>query len=131
MLLVEDNVHNLDLMSYLLTAAGHAVTSAATGAEGLRQATICDPELVVLDLQLPDMDGYEVLRRIRRLGTARTPVVAVTAYAMVGDRANALAEGFDGYFAKPIDPRTFADAIGAYLTSDLGKGIGSDDPVEE
>jgi CheY-like chemotaxis protein len=114
-LAVDDVLHNLELMTYLLHAAGHEVLGATTGAEALALAEEHDPHLVVLDLQLPDLDGYEVLARLRSRSPARVPVIAVTAYAMVGDRDAALAAGFDGYLAKPIDPMSLAAAIDAYL----------------
>lgn len=119
-LVVEDTQHNLDLMTYLLEASGHVVLAAVTGGAGLEAARTGHPDLVVLDLQLPDTDGYQVLDRLRAdAGTATLPVIAVTAYAMVGDRDHALAAGFDGYLAKPIDPATFARSIDAYLPSGL------------
>ena len=119
-LIVEDNPYNLELMTYLLTASGHEVRSAMTGADGLAVIAAAHPDLVVLDLQLPDMDGYEVLERIRTRGdVADLPVVAVTAYAMVGDRDLALAAGFDGYISKPIDPTTFVRDVIAHLPAPL------------
>lgn len=115
-LAVDDVSHNLELMTYLLTASGHEVIAAATGMDALRLAAEHHPDLVVLDVQLPDIDGYEVLRRLRAApATGQVPVIAVTAYAMVGDRDDALAAGFDGYLAKPIDPMTLADALDAFL----------------
>lgn len=115
-LAVDDVSHNLELMTYLLQASGHEVIGAATGIDALRLAAQHHPDLVVLDVQLPDIDGYEVLRRLRAApATWRVPVIAVTAYAMVGDRDDALAAGFDGYLAKPIDPMTLADALDAFL----------------
>ena len=115
-LAVDDTPHNLDLITYLLTAAGHEVIGSETGEHALGLAREHRPDLVVLDVQLPGMDGYAVLDRLRAdPETTQTLVVAVTAYAMVGDRAHALSAGFDGYLAKPIDPLTFADTISAYL----------------
>lgn len=115
-LAVDDTPHNLDLITYLLTAAGHEVIGSETGEDALGLAREHRPDLVVLDVQLPGMDGYAVLERLRAdPEMAHTLVVAVTAYAMVGDRAHALSAGFDGYLAKPIDPLTFADTISAYL----------------
>jgi CheY-like chemotaxis protein len=115
-LVVEDNVPNLDLMTLMLTASGHTVIPAATGADGLEQARTQSPDLVVLDLQLPDADGRQVLARIRAdPALAMLPVVAVTAYAMVGDREKALADGFDGYVSKPIVPATFSRMLDQFL----------------
>ncbi|HJQ44019.1 MAG TPA: response regulator, partial [Jatrophihabitantaceae bacterium] len=104
------------LMTYLLQASGHEVVAAATGSDAIRLAHECHPDLVVLDVQLPDLDGYEVLRQLRADPVLeQVPVIAVTAYAMVGDRDDALAAGFDGYLSKPIDPTTLAEALDAYL----------------
>lgn len=122
-LAVDDVLHNLDLMTYLLQAAGHQVVGATTGSEALLLAADRRPDLVVLDLQLPDLDGYEVLARLRaQPELAGIPIIAVTAYAMVGDRDAALAAGFDGYLAKPIDPVGLVRAINAYLPFELRTG---------
>jgi CheY-like chemotaxis protein len=115
-LVIEDNVPNLDLMTLMLTASGHTVIPAATGTEGLEQARTQAPDLVVLDLQLPDADGRQVLARLRaEPRSAHLPIVAVTAYAMVGDREKALADGFDGYVSKPIVPASFSRMLDQYL----------------
>lgn len=119
-LAVDDVLHNLELLTYLLQAAGHQVVGATTGSEALLLAADRRPDLVVLDLQLPDLDGYEVLAQLRaHPDLADIPVIAVTAYAMVGDRDAALAAGFDGYLSKPIDPMTLTGAIDTYLPRDL------------
>lgn len=116
LLAIEDNAYNLELMTYLLEASGHDVIAAMTGNRGVELARAEQPALVVLDLQLSDATGYEVLGRIRACTElVDTPVVAVTAYAMVGDRDSALSAGFDGYLSKPIDPSSFARAIDTYL----------------
>jgi CheY-like chemotaxis protein len=118
-LAVDDVSHNLELMTYLLQASGHEVIAAATGADAVRLASEHRPDLIVLDVQLPDIDGYEVLRRLRaEPELEQLPIIAVTAYAMVGDRDHALAAGFDGYLAKPIDPTTLIEALNAYLPDD-------------
>jgi CheY-like chemotaxis protein len=119
-LVVEDYPDNLALMTYLLSAAGHDVRGAGTGRQTVTTAHEDLPDIVVLDIQLPDMDGYQVLAELRAdPRTAAIPVVAVTAYAMVGDRDDALAAGFDGYLPKPITPRTFAQTIESYLRTSL------------
>jgi CheY-like chemotaxis protein len=118
-LAVDDVSHNLELMTYLLQASGHEVIAATTGEDAVRLAGEHRPDLIVLDVQLPDIDGYEVLRRLRaEPELEQLPVIAVTAYAMVGDRDHALAAGFDGYLAKPIDPTTLIEALNAYLPDD-------------
>jgi CheY-like chemotaxis protein len=115
-LIVEDNPHSLELMSYLLHAHGHRVYGAATGAQALRTAETDHIDLVLLDLQLPDQDGYEVLEALRRrIDFATVRIIAVTAVAMVGDRERTLAAGFDHYMPKPINPRTFVQEIGTWL----------------
>src|SRR5436309_2977226 len=115
-LIVEDTPHNLDLMRYLLIARSHRTVEADTGAAGIEAALRERPDLVVLDLQLPDMDGFEVLRTLRgHPEVADVPVITVTAFAMVGDRNRVLASGFNGYIAKPIEPETFAAEVERYL----------------
>jgi two-component system cell cycle response regulator len=115
-LIIEDNVANLELMTYLLVAFGHAVTAAENGFTGMAVAVDEIPDLIVCDVQLPDIDGYEVARHLRRVSSVSSiPLVAVTALAMVGDSDRVLAAGFDGYLAKPIDPETFVQEMEAFL----------------
>ncbi len=115
-LVVEDNPQSLELMSYLLGAHGHSVHCAETGAQALRLAGTQHIDLVLLDLQLPDLDGYQVLQTLRtRQQLTTVKIVAVTAVAMVGDRERTLAAGFDHYIPKPINPRTFVAEIGNWL----------------
>lgn len=115
-LLIEDNSANLELMSYLLQAFGHSLQAAPDGAEGLAVARNNPPDLIVSDMQLPTMDGYEVARLIKSDPVLRTiPLVAVTALAMLGDRDRILDAGFDGYIAKPIDPETFVPEIEGFM----------------
>lgn len=117
-LIIEDNFANLELMTYLFSAFGHTVLTAENGIEGVETARRELPDLIVCDVQLPDIDGFEVARRVRddpRL--AAIPMVAVTALAMVGDRDRVLAAGFDGYLAKPIDPETFVHQMQGFLPS--------------
>lgn len=115
-LLIEDNEQNRYLVTYLLRARGWEIVHAGDGAAGLALAAQSDPALVLLDIQLPGMDGYEVARALRAIPRfAGTPVVAVTSYAMAGDRERCLAAGCDGYIEKPIDPRVFATQVEAFL----------------
>jgi CheY-like chemotaxis protein len=117
-LVVEDQDENLDLMVYLLTAFGHETLVARDGAEGVAVAAQARPDLVVMDLQMPVMDGYEAAARLKAdLGLAEIPLVAVTAYAMVGDQERILRHGFDGYLTKPIDPEVFVSELERHLTS--------------
>jgi len=118
-LIIEDNPANLELMSYLLAAFGYTTLSAGDGAAGLDLARGEAPDLVVCDIQLPLLDGYEVARRLRGdATTSGVPLVAVTAFAMVGDRDRVIAAGFDGYIAKPIDPQTFVSQVEVFLAAD-------------
>jgi two-component system, cell cycle response regulator len=121
LLLVEDTPSSRDLMTYILDAYGHDVVAVAGGEAALLEARRRAPDLVVMDLQLKGgIDGYETLARLRGLpGLDRVPVVAVTAFAMVGDREHVLAAGFDAYLAKPIDPASFVTAIEGHLPAGL------------
>jgi CheY-like chemotaxis protein len=115
-LVVEDTPANLALATKLLRAAGHEVLTSETAAAGIAIARERHPDLVLMDLGLPDMDGWHALREIRAdNGTAGLRVVAFTADAMVGDRERALASGFDGYMSKPIDFSTFAASVEGHL----------------
>jgi CheY-like chemotaxis protein len=117
-LIVEDNAMNLELASDLLTIAGYSVRQARTGEEGLRLALQESPSLILLDLQLPGLDGYATLRALRAdPRTAVIPTVALTAQAMAGDKEAALAAGFNHYISKPIDTRTFSQTVARVLDS--------------
>ena len=125
-LIVEDNRDNLELVRYLLQCAGHTVLAAMNGAEGLTVAQRERPDLVVSDLQMPVLDGYEMLRALRAdAATPRMPMIAVTAFSMPGDSSRALAAGFDGYLSKPIDPETFVQSIEAFLPPALRAARGA------
>lgn len=115
-LLIEDNEQNRYLVTYLLQARGWEVLSAEDGPAGLKLAGEIDPALILLDIQLPGMDGYEVARRLRANPKLDAiPVVAVTSYAMPGDRERCLESGCNGYLEKPIDPQTFAGQVESFL----------------
>lgn len=115
-LIIEDNPENLELMRYLLQASGHEPITARHGEEGLARVAQDAPHLIVCDIQMPVLDGFGVIRRLRTLhGREGTPCIAVTALAMVEDRARALAAGFDGYISKPIDPATFVAELESHL----------------
>jgi two-component system cell cycle response regulator len=118
-LVIEDNAANLELMVYLLAAFGHTTLSAGDGEEGLAKAIEERPDLIICDVHLPKMDGYEVVRRLKTDTACQSiPTVAVTALAMVGDRDRVLSAGFDGYLTKPIDPEIFVAQIEALLGPD-------------
>lgn len=115
-LLIEDNEQNAYLVDYLLAARGWRVVCASNGPDGLELADAESPAMILLDIQLPGMDGYEVARKLRaKEGLDGIPIIAVTSYAMPGDRENCLASGCTGYIEKPIDPTTFADQVEQYL----------------
>ncbi|HMG76587.1 MAG TPA: response regulator [Pyrinomonadaceae bacterium] len=115
-LVVEDNSASLDLMVYLLKAFGHTPLSARDGLEGIAAARREHPDLILCDIQLPGADGVEVCRQLKADPASRDiPMVAVTAFAMVGDREKLLAHGFNGYLSKPINPQTFIADMAPYL----------------
>ena len=117
-LVVEDNADNMELMQYLLKAFGYEPLLATSGAEGIRLARERRPDLVLMDVQMPEMDGYQATEAIKSELDA-CPVIAVTAFAMVGDRRRIMARGFDGYISKPITPDTFVTEIEAFLPEEL------------
>jgi two-component system cell cycle response regulator DivK len=115
-LVIEDNALNLKLVRDVLEHAGYAVGSATTGELGVEAAAAEPPDLVLLDLQLPGIDGHETLRRLRAdVLPAGVPVVAVTALAMAEDRDRARRAGFDGYLEKPISPRALPSQVEQFL----------------
>lgn len=117
-LVVEDNPLNLKLVRDVLGVAGYEVIAAGSGEEGLEIVASTTPDLVLMDLQLPGIDGREALSRMRHGGLARDiPVVAVTAFAMASDRENALAAGFDGFIEKPISVRELPSQVAGYLNA--------------
>jgi len=119
-LIVEDNPANLDLSKYLVESHGYATLTATDGEQGLRIAREKRPDLILCDLQMPVMDGYELLKQIRNEPSLSDIIaIAVTAFSMSGDRDTALAAGFDGYISKPIDPERFVEQIEAYLRPEL------------
>src|SRR5258707_6249377 len=115
-LIIEDNVTNMELMVYLLTAFGYEIETSRDGKQGLEKALRWSPDLIICDLEMPEMNGYEVALRLRAtMGAKNIPLIAVTAYAMVGDRDKVLAAGFDGYLPKPIYPDAFVTQIESFL----------------
>jgi len=115
-LVVEDNALNLKLVRDVLRHAGYEVLEAVTGEDGVRLAAEAHPDLVLMDLQLPGMDGAEALRRLRAGDQPQVPVVAVTAFAMDEDRVQAERDGFDGYLQKPISIRALPSQVEAFLS---------------
>jgi two-component system, cell cycle response regulator DivK len=114
--LVEDNEKNMKLARDLLVYKGHTVFEATTGEAAVTTTTKELPDLVLMDIQLPGIDGIEALRRIRADGkAARIPVVALTASVMTNDRERFDRAGFDGFIAKPIDIKTFGNDVAALI----------------
>jgi len=117
-LIIEDNERNLKLVRDVLQFNGFQTVEARTAEDGLALASANPPDLVLLDLQLPGIDGMEAFRQLRGSPpTAAIPVVAVTALAMKDDRERVLRAGFDGYLEKPISVRTLPDQVRAFLTA--------------
>jgi two-component system, cell cycle response regulator DivK len=124
-LLIEDNFQNRYLTSFLLQRRGHRVHEAESGPQGLELAARIRPDLILLDVQLPGMDGHAVARALKADPLLKAiPIVAVTSYAMAGDREKCLAAGAEGYIEKPINPLTFAEEIERFLIPGPG-GSGS------
>lgn len=118
LLIIEDNAQNRYMMRFLLEKNGFAVISAENGREGIDAALRYKPRAILLDIQLPEMDGYAVAEELKRHPElADVPIVAVTSYAMAGDRERILAAGANGYIEKPIRPETFATELLQYLSS--------------
>jgi len=118
-LLIEDNEQNIYLLTFLLEKNGYEVIQAMNGIDGIAYAKENTPDLILLDIQLPIMDGYSVARELRKNeGLAHVQIIAVTSYAMPGDREQALAAGCSGYIEKPIDPTLFISQMEKFLVSD-------------
>ena len=118
-LIVEDNEKNMKLVRDVLQATGYSPLEASTGEEALVLAAENDTALVLMDIQLPDLDGAAALQRLRAdERTARVPVLALTAQAMQGDRERFLAAGFDGYLSKPIDVDELIETVRRYCDGD-------------
>lgn len=117
-LLIEDNEQNRYLARFLLEQNGFLVTCASDGVTGIELAADHPPDLILLDIQLPNMDGHAVCRAIRHIPSLKNiPIVAVTSYAMVGDREKCLAAGCNGYIEKPINPESFVSEVQSHLQS--------------
>ncbi|MGD0849854.1 response regulator [Bradyrhizobium sp.] len=111
-LLIEDNEQNRYLATFLLEKHGYSVVPASNGVAGIELGLRFQPKGILLDIQLPGLDGYEVARALRQNAALNgVPIIAVTSYAMAGDREKAMAAGCDGYIEKPIDPETFVSEV--------------------
>lgn len=115
-LIVEDNPKNRLLITDILKYYGYEVLEAEDGAEGLRMAGDHHPDLILLDMQMPRMDGYAFLKKIKEMPELnKIKIIAVTSYAMVGDREKIIQAGADDYFSKPIDTRKLPEMIRKHI----------------
>ena len=122
-LVVEDNAQNLYLATYLLETAGYRVLACSDGLGGVALAKAELPDIVLMDILLPGVDGYEATRRLKSdPATAGISVVALTAYSMEGDEQAALVVGCDGYIGKPIDPSDFVAKVTSFLERRAARG---------
>jgi two-component system, cell cycle response regulator DivK len=128
-LVVEDNARNMTLATFLLESAGHTVLSATNAEAGLAMARVEQPQLILMDIQLPDMDGLEATGLLKADPATRAiPVIALTALAMKGDEERILAAGCDGYIAKPLSYRHFLAAVASQIAAPLeGNGNSESD----
>jgi two-component system, cell cycle response regulator DivK len=116
-LYIEDNDQNFYLVNFILNTKGYEVTRGCDGQEGIDLANEIGADLILLDIQLPVMDGYIVAQTLRKNPRlASIPIIALTSYAMMGDREKALESGCNGYIEKPINPETFVHQIEQYLS---------------
>ncbi len=119
LLIIEDNEQNFYMMKFLLENKGFIILGAENGRLGVKMALEQHPDGVLLDIQLPEMDGYAVAAELKKHAELDSvPIIAVTSYAMVGDREQILAAGANGYIEKPINPDTFVDEILQFVGSD-------------
>lgn len=115
-LIIEDNEQNMYMLSYLLESDNYEVIQAFSGKEGIEAAKTVVPNIILLDIQLPEMDGYTVALKIREIEELKkTPIIAVTSYAMPGDKEKAIESGATGYIEKPINPDTFISQMKSFL----------------
>ena len=115
-LIVEDTEDNRQIVGDLLSSVGYELIEAVDGLQGVAAAEREKPDLILMDIQLPGIDGYEAIRRIRAIpAIAKTPIIAVTSYALSGDEAKTRAAGCDGYVAKPFSPRQLLAKVREFL----------------
>jgi len=124
-LVIEDNENNMKLICFILEKNGYGVICAESGRKGIELALKERPDFILLDIKLPDMDGLEVLKRIRESEiNSEIPIIAITSYAMAGDRERMIEAGCNGYIEKPIDPekviQQIKEIIGEYGHEDTG-----------
>jgi len=120
-LVIDDNAINIDLVAYVLDADGFVVEAAADAEQALARLATFRPDVILMDIQMPGIDGLTLTRRLKSdPATRQIPIVAFTAYAMKGDEAKIRAAGCDGYVSKPIDVTRFAGAVRAYIAGARG-----------
>ena len=119
-LIIEDNEQNMYMLSFLLENNNYEVLQAFNGIDGIKAAREGSPDVILLDIQLPEMDGYQVARALRKCNDLdHIPIVAVTSHAMVGDREKAMEAGANGYIEKPVDPDNFIQKMESYFNEEL------------
>jgi two-component system cell cycle response regulator DivK len=115
-LIVEDNEDSRELLAKVLRNKGYMIVEAVDGEEAIEKVVSEKPDLVLLDISIPKLDGYEVARRLKgREDVKDIPIVAVTAHAMKGDREKVIAAGFEGYISKPVNVRELPEQVRSYL----------------
>jgi CheY-like chemotaxis protein len=119
-LIIEDNEQNMYMLSFLLEKNNYEVMQAFNGIDGVKAAIENSPDFILLDIQLPGMDGYQIARELRKRNNLKyIPIIAVTSHAMVGDREKAMEAGATGYIEKPIDPDNFIQKMESYFSKAL------------
>jgi len=115
-LIIEDNEQNMYMLTFLLKNNNYEVFQAFNGKEGIKAAIDIQPDVILLDIQLPEMDGYHVAKELTSIESIKDiPIIAVTSHAMIGDREKAMESGVTGYIEKPIDPDNFIIKMEAYM----------------
>ena len=119
-LIIEDNEQNMYMLSFLLEMSNYQVLQAFNGLDGIVAAKENSPDVILLDIQLPGMDGYQIAKALKASeNLCQIPIIAVTSHAMVGDREKAIESGATGYIEKPIDPDNFIQRMESYFTEEL------------
>lgn len=119
-LIIEDNEQNMYMLTFLLENNNYEVFQAFNGLDGIKAAIEHSPDVILLDIQLPQMDGYQIAKELRKKEDLQhIPIVAVTSHAMVGDREKAMESGATGYIEKPIDPDNFIQRMESYFSEEL------------
>lgn len=117
-LIVEDDIQSLYMLTFLLESNNYDVFQSSTGLEGIEKAKAYHPDAIILDIQLPEMDGYKVTRELRSNNEMKTiPIIVVTSFAMIGDKNKALDAGATGYIEKPINPDTFISQMESFIVN--------------